>query len=80
MSKNQKGFGHWAILLVVIVVAGVGVVGVKVYKHNHPSVATTVAVPAQIKSVSDLKTAQKALDSASLPDPNTLNNDLKSLL
>jgi conjugal transfer/entry exclusion protein len=87
LKRPESGVAHvLMLLLIVCVVAGVAVVGIRVVNRSNTvapassTVKTVTTVPSQIKTQSDIQQAQKALDSASLPDPNQLNSDITGLL
>lgn len=90
-SFNANGFGHVALVFVVLFLAVVGFAGYKVVTANR-SVATTppaktaaTAVPAAINSKADLVQISKVLDSSSAQvdsslNDNALNSDLNDML
>lgn len=82
-QKNENGFTHFLMLLLgVAVIAAIAFVGYRVYKDRNTSTSNQISssVPTEIKSSSDLQQAQKALNGSSLPDPSSLDSDLKNLL
>lgn len=85
---NQKGSSHIVALLGVLVIALAGFAGYRVLQSSEPEaahdtvVATDNRIPAKIDSTSDVRKADKALDSTQIDDgvnPDTLNDDINSL-
>jgi hypothetical protein len=77
----QAGFGHVAVVFLIVFVAVVGFAGYKVMSSNSSkqdaSVAVPVAastVPAQIKTKADLVQTAKVLDNSSSSVDSTLND------
>jgi hypothetical protein len=90
-NLNQKGFGHIAVLFVLVFVAVVGFAGYKVFTMNKSadttvsSVVANPTVPSRISTKADLTATAKALDSSSSQvDSNlndgALNSDLNDML
>lgn len=90
MKLNQSGFGHLAVLFLLVFFAVAGFAGYKVVTMNKASNAASSVVlapkvPAHITTKADLTATVKALDAASgqvngsLND-NTLNGDLNDML
>ncbi len=79
LNKDQQGFAHTVLILLVVVLAGVGLVGYRVVaKSRKTTVApTSVATKASTKitSKSDVKQTSKALDT----DPGTAQLDTAQL-
>lgn len=85
---NQRGSSHIVLLLAVVVVAVVAFAGYRVMNANNPSepsdtASASASVPAKLTSKADVLKADKALDQTAIDssvNPDTLNNDLNSLL
>ncbi len=86
-STTQAGFGHIAILALVLVVTAIGLMGYKVYgssstTRSDSTLSTQQSTPkaaatSRIKNANDIDTAAKALDQN---DPTaTSNQDLADL-
>lgn len=89
LVRNQRGFGHVGVLVLVAVVAVVGLVGYRVVKSadslngSDASFSASTTVPKSINSTADVKKASAALSNTPIDgtvNPNQLNNDLSSLL
>jgi hypothetical protein len=87
-SLNQRGSGHVVLLLAVLVVAVVGFAGYRVMSAKSPADTSDTAsanatVPAKLTSKADVLKASNALDQTAVDssvNPDSLNNDLNSLL
>lgn len=88
---NQNGFGHIAIVFVLLFVAVAGFAGYKVLNANKAdttavsAVAATPTAPAKISSKADLVQTSKALDASSSQvdgslNDNSLNSSLNDML
>ena len=94
IQRKQAGFGHIAILALVVVVAVTGIIGYKLYANKPsdtakpaisavaPNAITKTAAP--IKSTSDIDATSKALDAqdpttSSGADYSTLQNQTKDI-
>lgn len=89
VRSNQQGFGHLALLLVVVVVLAVAAVGWRVMDNKTPAgsgagnTAAANAVPATLKTTADVTRAANALNALqvdSTVNPNQLDSDISSLL
>ncbi len=88
-SLNQRGSSQLVAILAVAVIAAVGVVGYRVVSQpsneqsSTPVVSSSAKVPTTIKSKSDVRKADAALNSTAIDssvNPNQLDSDLNSLL
>ena len=84
---NQKGIGHIAALLVLVVVAAVAFAGWRVMNANKTSdTATQTAsstVPAVLKTKADVTKAANELDATNVDstvNPDSLDGDINTLL
>jgi Tfp pilus assembly protein PilX len=81
LNKNQQGFGHTLVLLLLVVLSGVGLVGYRVVNKNRKVAVSPTAVVNVVKSASkianknDVIQVSKALDS----DPGTTQLDTAQL-
>jgi uncharacterized protein HemX len=89
VTRNQQGIGHFAGLVVILVVLAIGVVGYRVVRSNsdsqisnNDSTLSSNSVPKAIKDTADVTKADKALDATSIDssvNPNQLDSDLNAL-
>ena len=88
LRLNQKGSSHIVALMGVLVIALAGFAGYRVLQSSEPEAAhdtvvvTDNRVPAKIDNTSDVRKADKALDSTPIDEgvnPDTLNDDINSL-
>jgi hypothetical protein len=88
LSLNQAGASHIVALVGVLVIALTGFVGYRVLQNSEPEAAhdtvvtTDNRVPTKIDNTSDVRKAEKALDSTPIDEsvnPDTLNDDINSL-
>jgi predicted negative regulator of RcsB-dependent stress response len=83
---TQKGFGHFGLLLLVLVIVVVGLIGYKVWNNSksQPTVASISSRNGQaINSTADLNRTESSLNGANIDgdlDPGSLNQDVQSLL
>ena len=88
---NQTGSHILAVVVGLVVLAGIGFAGYTVMSRQNtttsttPTSASSSTVPAAIKTTADLTTTEHALDNASSQvsgslDDNSLNSDLNDLL
>lgn len=80
MSRNQRGFEVFSLIVVILVLAIIGFAGYKIYQRE--SADKSSALP-QIQTKSDLNKASDTLDSTPIDeslDPNQLDSDIESLL
>ena len=90
IQKPEAGVGHLLVLLAVVVIAAVAVVGYRVINSQNDTLGNTGPTapkadlaPADIKSSSDLKAAESALNQSNVDkdlDPAQLDSDINSLL
>ncbi len=83
---SQSGFGHVALVLIVVVLAVVGFAGYTVWKAGQKTDTTQQAsLPATIKTEADLTQTSKFLDESakeldSSLDPSGLDGSINQLL
>ena len=87
LRTNQQGIGHVVLLLTLVVVAGVGFAGWRVYSGTKTTgdtatVQSGASVPATLKTKADVTAAANQLDGTSVDsvNPDSLDSDLNSLL
>lgn len=89
LTTNQSGFGLVAVVILLVVVAGVGLVGYRVLNNTYDTtplsspVAKSGKAPTAISSKADVTKAAAALDATPVDsgvNPNQLDSDLNSLL
>jgi Tfp pilus assembly protein PilX len=94
-NKSQRGFAHpLALLLVLVVVAGIAFAGWRVVQNQNKTTATSVppsaptaaapaTAPSTIANSADLNQAQAALNQTDVDtdlNPNAYSADVSSLL
>lgn len=89
LRNNQNGVGHIVGIVLLLVVVAVAAIGYRVAQNSDANKVDSsaqpaaVVVPSKIQSTADVKKADRALDNSGIDgsvDPNSLNNDLNSLL
>lgn len=92
-QQNQQGFSVVEAVIILVIAAGVGLAGYKVYQHSHSSQSkgqaanssapSATSFPAKITSTNDVKQASKALEAQQIKtklNPTQLDQYVKSLL
>jgi predicted negative regulator of RcsB-dependent stress response len=89
MKRSQNGFAHLALVLLVLVMAVIAFAGYKVVKDRQDKTAANTTSTAitntseTINTKADLDKAVNTLNNESVDstlDPDSLNNDVTSLL
>jgi hypothetical protein len=88
--NTHQGFGHvLAVVTLLVVITGIAVIGLRLAHHSTPSSTATTAsvspkaVPAKLKTDTDVQTAADSLDTTSIDsslDTTSLDTAVASLL
>jgi uncharacterized protein HemX len=88
--RNQSGFGHVVLLVLLVAVAVIGFAGYRVWTARNSSttdtsVSSAIKVPTTITSKADLIQTSKSLDASAVQlnnslDASVLDSDVNSML
>lgn len=87
LRKNQDGFEHVALIVVLVVVIAIASVGYKISNKPVSKAVTvnktaTATVPTSIKSKSDVTSVKNSLDTSTIDselNPSQLDKDMSDL-
>lgn len=82
--RKQDGFGHIAIVIILVVILVIGLVGYSVFKRRNTSPASNTATRMQKEAatISDKSSMTEAIEQLKTIDTNTKNDEdeLRSLV